>query len=73
MPAFAKRHYEAIAKVTKENLEYHAVNDRGETSEYVYGFKNGVEQMALDMAKVFQADNPAFDRARFLKACGLGV
>jgi hypothetical protein len=29
------------------------------------------EQIAHDMADIFAEDNPRFDRARFLEACGV--
>ena len=29
------------------------------------------EPLALDFVRMFQADNPRFDPARFLKACGV--
>ncbi len=33
--------------------------------------RRGVERSALCIAEVMQSDNSAFDRARFLKACGV--
>ena len=44
---------------------------------YVGQFKSGdimrlaLESIAVDMADIFQSDNANFDRARFLKACGV--
>ena len=29
------------------------------------------ESLALDFVRMFQAENPRFDSARFLKACGV--
>lgn len=36
----------------------------------VLSFNAGVDECARNIADVMQADNPRFDRARFLKACG---
>ena len=33
--------------------------------------EKAVEWIANKSADIFQADNPAFDRAKFLKACGV--
>lgn len=30
-----------------------------------------LHEMAVDLCDVFEQDNEAFDRARFMKACGL--
>jgi hypothetical protein len=29
--------------------------------------------MILDIADMFESDNPNFNRTRFIKACGLGI
>jgi len=33
------------------------------------GFAEGVDNAAVELAKVLAKDNPRFDRARFLNAC----
>lgn len=50
------KHFEAIAAVFRQALprDNHAV----------------ALQIALNLCVVFKAENPAFDRARFLAACG---
>jgi hypothetical protein len=35
------------------------------------GMKAGVRLVAIDLAATLEHDNPRFDRARFLKACGV--
>lgn len=55
---FARRHYQAIADVIK-------ASDRDLFSQ------SEVLGMALRLADMLQADNPRFDRARFLAACGV--
>ena len=37
------------------------------------GWTDHIELMAEDMADVFEAHNPKFNRSKFLKACGLEV
>lgn len=55
---FARRHYQAIADVI-------AASDRDLFSQ------SEVLGMALRLADMLQADNPRFDRAKFLSACGV--
>lgn len=58
-----RKDFEAIANIAT-NARLDAVN-RNSTDgiEAVYG-------MALDMSDYFATDNPRFDRAKFLAACG---
>jgi hypothetical protein len=63
---FQHRHYEAIAEVIKV--------ERGRLFRgYTDGRGYGAEAVALELADLFARDNPRFDRARFLSACGLAV
>lgn len=66
MSAFSKRHYEAVARIIRANLQDPASMFSPE--DYSNG---GVQMVAEDFAVLFHADNPRFDRARFLKACGV--
>lgn len=34
-------------------------------------YQTGITDIAYDMVEAFKADNPRFDRERFLKACGI--
>lgn len=52
-----RKHFEAIALILKTQREEHDA----ETAE----------RIADDLAGYFAGVNPNFDRARFLKACGL--
>lgn len=62
MPDFTRKHYERIAG------SIDAVVARG---TYMYGPRiTQAEAIALRLADVFAADNPNFDRMRFLEACG---
>ena len=38
---------------------------------YLAGAKQQVKFIAEEMCSIFAADNPRFDRGRFLKACGI--
>lgn len=57
MPMFSKRHYERIAYILRRRVRY---------SE-----SEAVNQIALDLAEMFEEDNPKFNRWRFEYACGL--
>jgi hypothetical protein len=57
-----KRHFEAIAKILKSAREDAIAI--GETPLQT-------SDVALGMADYFANENPRFDRARFLTACGL--
>jgi hypothetical protein len=57
----SKKHFVTIAARIKSRLE-------SETSEEI---KGGVRLVALDLANQFVSENPRFDKARFLTACGL--
>jgi hypothetical protein len=52
-----KKHFEKIAEVISNHL------NEGSGLE--------AEHIADDLSSYFAEDNPLFDRARFLKACGI--
>jgi len=63
---FTQRHYEEIAKVIKRNFhDAHKGILHSENSNLI-GF-------LVDTMEMFEADNPKFDRARFIDACGTGI
>lgn len=53
-----KKHYEAIAAIVREHTTKHA-------DWYA------LVQATKQMADYFTTENPKFDRARFLQACGI--
>jgi hypothetical protein len=53
----SRKHYEQVAACFKRNTEH--------------GDAATLNAVANDLASMFKADNPRFDRARFLNACGL--
>ncbi len=57
-----RRHFELIADVLRDTLDFY-----GEEAT----FKAPVETVALRMATRLASTNPNFDRARFLRACGV--
>lgn len=62
---YARRHYEDVAQVAAGNRELLA-------KSIANGDEVTAEQMCLwfeiDMARLFEDDNPLFDRSRFYKA-----
>jgi hypothetical protein len=57
---FTRRHYKAIAKIIKDNLD---------TNEYQG--QCGVYGVATDLADYFASDNYYFNKPKFLEACGI--
>lgn len=57
-----KKHYVAIAAAIKSGEEARPVSATSASTQ---------EQIAMACADYFASDNPRFDRARFLKACGV--
>ncbi len=59
--SMSKKDYEAVAGILNTQIRIAMSNKRDTT---------GLCNAAADMAGVFARDNPNFDRARFLAACG---
>lgn len=59
--AVSKKHFEAIAAELRAALEL----DSNPAA------RQSVERVAEGLSNIFARENPRFDRARFLKACGL--
>ena len=64
----SKKHFQAIADVISQTKKVNATSDiptlsraRGECV---------LLQVALNLAEVCRRDNPAFDKGRFMSACG---
>lgn len=55
-----KKHFKAIAEIIKENATKEKVAARLTCADVAY-----------DLCRYFQQENPRFDREKFLKACGL--
>lgn len=55
-----KKHYEAIAKILHQSVQYDFEGDYGLTTKVVN-----------ELADYFEQENPKFNRERFLQACGI--
>lgn len=65
----SKRHFEAIARIIRTQVE--AIEQSGDpkSSQYSRTVASGIEFVARGLADAFASENPRFDRARFLQAC----
>lgn len=62
-----RKDYEKIAAIFRVN------RDKSQPcTGFVRGWNCAGQALAQDIADMLAADNHRFDRARFLKACGLG-
>jgi hypothetical protein len=59
----SRKDYESLAR---------AIREQHEREPYLES-RQAIMRTALLIANVLAADNPRFDRERFLEACGLGV
>jgi hypothetical protein len=64
----SRKDYIAAAHKFADLMEGNSPNS---DANFIAGMARGVIDSANAMADVFAADNANFDRARFLKACGL--
>jgi hypothetical protein len=69
-----RKHFEAIAAIVKARLDW-LDGLRYPRSDHAMGFdtgyRAGIEATVAQMADYFETQNPNFDRARFLRACGM--
>lgn len=63
-----KKDFEAIARILS------AHTGRNDLAEPLFdsGWISAAREVSLELAHYMGQDNPNFDRARFLKACGIG-
>lgn len=61
---FTRRHFDFVAATLRHELEHVAC---GEDQ------RDMARSIALAFADGFESSNPRFDRARFLKACGVAA
>lgn len=63
----SRKHYKAVAASFANNKPVISIHTMDE-----YGPRYETWRIVTeDLASVFAADNPAFDRAKFLRACGV--
>lgn len=61
----SRKHYEAIAKVIRTRRVW------SQNAFYPQPIETAtIDAIAHDLAETFKGDNPRFQNARFLKACG---
>jgi hypothetical protein len=63
-----RQHFEAIARILKDAND---VVPDGTMDDYDQGHQQAVETIINDMATYLDSQNPNFDQARFLRACGV--
>lgn len=68
-----KKDYELIAQALGEQIGFESEKDTyGDwTLDYKEGFTDGLKRACEVLAEVLEGDNPKFNRARFLTACGV--
>lgn len=66
--AMSRKHYEHIAAAIKRQVELIRIQVADSDSAHIA--EEIAEDLANDVANQFEADNPNFDRDRFLAACG---
>jgi len=62
-----KKDFKAVA----ENIAT-TIGDGFDDSDYDLGWQDAIEDIAKQLADYFAAQNPRFDRERFMQVCGLG-
>ena len=67
-----KKHYiKVAAALARQNKNAQNFLDLKENDQYFRGQIVAIRDMANSLADMFAEDNPRFDRARFLSACGI--
>jgi len=72
-----RKDYEAFANIllieSNANWEYPpGVGESfGRAECFRHGYREACKNIAFDLISIFEADNPRFDKERFIKACGL--
>jgi hypothetical protein len=62
-----RKHFEAIARILNQYSIPHAA------AGFDMGYNDAAFGIASDMADLFEAENPRFDREKFLTACGFAA
>lgn len=70
--SLSRKHYEAVAEIVADQSAYFAdLSKHPANADLVIGGQRATSEIATALASYFAADNERFDRARFLKACGV--
>lgn len=73
--AMSKKDYELIAAEVRFSMKPtcpYEYTDHARTVGFYDGRQAALQEFANNLAQELGRDNPRFDRARFLKACGIG-
>ena len=66
--ALSKKDYERIAAEIRRTLTAPRMSS---SASWAYGVRDGMYEFAGNLAQSFTEGNPRFERARFLRACGI--
>ncbi len=69
-----KKHFSKIALIIADSVSDKIEKSKKtgwESDQASRAYKAASSQIALDLADFFEDENPAFDRSRFLNACGI--
>ena len=61
-----KKHYEMIARIIAQGRE-----EANKDNRFSHGGQTALGLLSARLAKEFEKDNPRFDSAKFLAACGI--
>jgi hypothetical protein len=67
-PKMHRYHYNLLAKIIRERFNDYTFTDL-EYNPMFIGARGAILELALDLTKAFERDNPNFDPMRFLTAC----
>ncbi len=72
MAKFSKKHYIAVTNTMHKFYAETVADSQCSVTEFEKGYDAGtfqaIKELSRDLAKLFAADNRAFDRERFIKA-----
>ena len=68
-----RKDYEAIAQALNHARLVGAPTDCANQDQYMRGADDQAYEYFSAIARVLSADNPRFDRAKFLAACGVNL
>ena len=70
--SLSRKNYEAVAEIVADQSAYFAdLSEHPANVDLVIGGQRATSEIATALASYFAADNPNFDRARFLAACNV--
>jgi hypothetical protein len=68
----SRKDYEKFARMIQKEYAEVVANSGGPDSPVAKKTKDRLHHTALVCSRVFEEDNPSFNRDRFMQACGLG-